>query len=82
MQRPPDPSMANEIDFKKKRLFTVDLNQLSNFMILIPYPGGNCLRIMGDLTDTNIILIIIVVNAAIGFVQEYRAEKQWKPLKI
>jgi Ca2+-transporting ATPase len=49
------------------------LHQLSNFMILILIVVAIASRFLGGITDTVIILIIIIVNAVIGFVQEYRA---------
>jgi Ca2+-transporting ATPase len=72
----------NELQEKKKipawRLF---LNQFKDFMIIILLAAAVLSGIMGDLSDTLIILIIVVLNAIIGFAQEYRAEKAMAALK-
>lgn len=72
----------NELQEKKKipawRLF---LNQFKDFMIIILLAASVLSGVMGDLSDTLIILIIVLLNAIIGFAQEYRAEKAMAALK-
>jgi Ca2+-transporting ATPase len=66
---------------KKKPAWLLFLFQFKDFMILILAAAAVISGIVGDLTDTIIILIIIVLNALLGFVQEYRAEKTMESLK-
>jgi Ca2+-transporting ATPase len=69
-------------DKKKKSVFQMLLHQLTDFMILILIAAAVISGIIGDLTDTIIILAIIILNAVVGFIQEYRAEKAMEALKL
>jgi len=60
---------------KKKPAWVIFLTQFKDFMILILAAAAIVSGIIGDITDTAIILVIVVLNAVIGFVQEYRAER-------
>ena len=66
---------------KKKPAWVLFLAQFKDFMILILAAAAVISGIVGDLTDTIIILVILVLNAVLGFVQEYRAEKAMDSLK-
>jgi Ca2+-transporting ATPase len=68
-------------DKKKKTIFQMVLHQLTDFMILILIGAAIVSGILGDVTDTVIILVIIILNAAVGIIQEYRAEKAMDALK-
>ena len=68
-------------DTKKKSIFKMILSQFSDFMILILVAAAIISGIIGDVTDTIIILAIVIINAAVGFIQEYRAEKAMEALK-
>jgi Ca2+-transporting ATPase len=72
----------NELQEKKKiPAWLLFLNQFKDFMILILMAAAIISGIMGDLTDTIIILIIVLLNSVIGFVQEFNAEKAMDALK-
>jgi Ca2+-transporting ATPase len=66
---------------KQKTIAGILLAQFKDVMILILLAAAIISGIIGDLTDTIVILIIVVLNAVIGFFQEYRAEKAMQALK-
>jgi Ca2+-transporting ATPase len=73
---------ANElVREKKKPLWLKFLKQFQDFMIIVLLAAAFIAGIMGDVIDTVIILLIVIVNAVIGFVQEYRAEKAVEALR-
>ena len=72
----------NELQEGKKRTIAgILLAQFKDVMILILLAAAIIAGIIGDLTDTIVILIIVLLNAVIGFIQEYRAEKSMQALK-
>lgn len=66
---------------KKKSIAGMLLAQFKDVMILILLGAAVISGIIGDVTDTIVILVIVMLNAVIGFLQEYRAEKAMQALK-
>lgn len=66
----------NELSRKRHRSpVSIFLSQFMDFMVLILAVAAVISGFAGDLADTVIILVIVVMNALIGFFQEYKAEK-------
>jgi Ca2+-transporting ATPase len=57
------------------------LRQFTDVMILILLAAAAIAWFMGDLTDTAMILVIVVLNGSLGFSQEYRAERALEALR-
>ena len=66
---------------KKKTIAGILLAQFKDVMILILLAAAIISGFIGDITDTIVILVIVILNAIIGFIQEYRAEKAMQALK-
>ncbi len=72
----------NEIQESDRRsLLSIFLGQLKDFMIFILIAAAVISGIVGELQDTIAIVVILLINATIGTVQEYRAEKAVAALK-
>ncbi len=72
----------NKLVGKKKRSpWLIFLDQFKDFMILVLLSAAFIAGMVGELSDTLAIFIIIFLNAIIGFVQEYRAEQAMEALK-
>jgi Ca2+-transporting ATPase len=65
----------------KRTIFMMFLDQFKDFMILILIAAAVVSGVIGEVVDTIAIVVIVILNAIIGFVQEYRAEQAMKALR-
>lgn len=73
---------ANTLTEKKKiSAVKILFDQFSDFMVLILLASTAISAFMGEITEAVTIIAIVVVNAVMGFVQEFRTEKTMDALK-
>ena len=73
---------ANRLAAKKPRsLWFKFFDQFKNLLVGILVGAALLAGAVGDLEDAVVILIVVVLNAALGFYQEYRAEATLAALK-
>jgi P-type Ca2+ transporter type 2C len=72
----------NELREKaRKTPLMMFLGQFSDFMILVLIAAAIVSGVIGEPSDTIAIIVILLLNAVLGFIQEYRAEKAMAALK-
>lgn len=72
----------NELqEAKKTSAIRIFLSQFNDFMVWVLLGATIISSIMGDKADAVTIIIIVIVNAVLGFIQEFRTEKSLEALK-
>ncbi len=75
-------SGPNELDEKKRKTpLMMFVGQFKDFMILVLIAAAVISGAIGEAADTAAIVVIVLLNAVLGFTQEYRAEKAVEALR-
>jgi Ca2+-transporting ATPase len=65
----------------KKSPFVIFLSQFKEVMVIVLLIAALVSAFLGEFTEVIVILAIVVLNAILGFTQEYRAEQAMEALK-
>src|SRR5687767_12967338 len=72
----------NELAEGKRRTpLRMFFEQFTDFMILVLLAAAVISGLIGEATDTIAIVVIVILNAVVGFIQEFRAERAMEALK-
>lgn len=72
----------NKLEHKKKTTcLKIFAGQFKDVMVMILLAATAISVVMGELYDALTIMVIVVLNAVLGFVQEYRTEKTLEAIK-
>lgn len=66
---------------KKLTAFDIFLDQFKDFIVMVLLIATLISALMGEIADAVTITVIIILNAILGFVQEYRTEQSLDALK-
>jgi len=66
---------------QRRSLIRMWVDQFSDFMILVLIAAAVISGLIGEPADTIAIVVIVLLNAVIGFIQEYRAERAMSALR-
>ncbi len=69
------------IETRRKSLLSLFLEQFTDFLVIILIAAAVVSGFLGEWLDAGAILAIVVLNAVVGFVQEYKAEQALEALK-
>lgn len=72
----------NSLSSKKKvSAMKILIQQFTDFMIIVLLAATAISIFMGDITEAITIMAIVIINALLGFIQEFRTEKTMDALK-